>query len=82
MTENPTNSRGRGRTRRAAGRPTGEPAPATAVQFTEPTPVSNAPAANGGDDRPARDQGKQDQNKQDQNKQGQERQGGGQQGRS
>ena len=49
MTENPTNSRGRGRTRRAAGRPTGEPAPAAAVQFTEPKSV--APAQNAGQDQ-------------------------------
>ncbi|MFN3339137.1 MAG: ribonuclease J, partial [Dietzia sp.] len=76
MTENPTNSRGRGRPRRAAGRPTGEPAPATAVQFTEPKAVSDAPAASSGDDRP-----KQDQGKQDQSKQGQDQQSGGQQGR-
>ncbi|MFN3600391.1 MAG: ribonuclease J [Dietzia sp.] len=69
MTENPTNSRGRGRTRRAAGRPTGEPAPATAVQFTEPKAVSSAPAASSGDDLPT------------QGKQGQEQQSGGQQGR-
>lgn len=43
MTENQSN-RGRGRTRRAAGRPSGEPAPATAVQFTEPKPVADGPA--------------------------------------
>ena len=51
MTDNPTSSRGRGRTRRAAGRPTGEPGPATAVQFTEPTPVAAPPAAGGDQDR-------------------------------
>lgn len=51
MTENPTNSRGRGRTRRAAGRPTGEPAPA--VQFTEPK--SPAPAVDAGHDQPRQD---------------------------
>lgn len=49
MTEDSsTTSRGRGRTRRAAGRPTGAPAPVTAVQFTEPTA---APAA-GSQDAP------------------------------
>ena len=43
MTEDSsTTSRSRGRSRRAAGRPTGAPAPVTAVQFTEPTA---APAA-------------------------------------
>lgn len=56
MTDNPTTSRGRGRTRRAAGRPSGEPAPATAVQFTEPTPVADPPASSGGGDRSAQEQ--------------------------
>ena len=37
MTESSSQNRGRGRSRRAAGRPTGAPAPVTAVQFTEPT---------------------------------------------
>src|SRR5699024_12456403 len=43
MTENQSN-RGRGRTRWAAGRPSGEPAPATAVQFTEPKPGADGRA--------------------------------------
>ena len=52
MTENPTNRGGRGRTRRAAGRPTGEPAPAAAVQFTEPKAVAKAPAESSAADQP------------------------------
>ena len=38
MTESSQSGRPRGRARRAAGRPSGEPEPTTAVQFTEPTP--------------------------------------------
>ncbi len=46
MTDSSSTGRGRGRTRRAAGRPTGAPSPVTAVQFTEPTqaPVTQQPA--------------------------------------
>ena len=69
MTDNPTNSRGRGRTRRTAGRPTGEPAPAAAVQFTEPKADAAAPATSG-DDRPKQDQKKQDQGQQNRGQQG------------
>lgn len=76
MTEEPTTNRGRGRTRRAAGRPTGEPAPATAVQFTEPTATSTAPSTSGADDRPT-----QDQNRQGQGRQGKSQQGGSQKSR-
>lgn len=42
MTDSSSTGRGRGRTRRAAGRPTGAPAPVTAVQFTEPTQDAGA----------------------------------------
>ena len=45
MTESSNTGRGRGRSRRAAGRPSGEPSPVTAVQFTEPTrDTGDAPA--------------------------------------
>ncbi|WP_312027437.1 ribonuclease J [Dietzia sp. B32] len=71
MTESNSTGRGRGRTRRAAGRPTGEPAPTTAVQFTEPTPVADVPATDAGQSRSGqgngngKGNGKQDQAQQD-----------------
>ncbi|WP_314033992.1 ribonuclease J [Dietzia sp. CH92] len=70
MTESSSTGRGRGRTRRAAGRPSGEPAPATAVQFTEPTPAAEAPAAESAPSRAGREKGQQDKNKQDQGQRG------------
>ncbi|MEH6621527.1 MAG: ribonuclease J [Dietzia maris] len=70
MTESTSTGRGRGRTRRAAGRPSGEPAATAAVQFTEPTPVADAPAADAGQGRSDRAKGRQDQPQQGRNQQG------------
>ncbi|MDV8000409.1 ribonuclease J [Rhodococcus sp. IEGM 1408] len=84
MTENPTNSRGRGRTRRAAGRPTGEPAPAAAaaVQFTEPKAVAKAPAENSGQDQPGQSKTEQGSSQQGRTEQGSSQQGRSQQGKT
>ena len=69
MTESTSNSRGRGRTRRAAGRPTGEPAPATAVQFTEPSPVASARASDSGKGGSTADKDQQAASRQDKSQQ-------------
>ena len=76
MTESSSTGRGRGRTRRAAGRPSGEPAPTTAVQFTEPIPAADTPAAESAPTRSGRDKAQQDKSQQDKG------QRGGQLGRS
>ena len=59
MTESSQTGRGRARSRRAAGRPSGEPAPATAVQFTEPTP-ENTSRAQSAQDKGSQNKGAQD----------------------
>ena len=85
MTDSSTTGRGRGRTRRAAGRPTGAPAPVTAVQFTEPAQEARTSQEAPQQEKTRQSESQQDKSQQDQTQQDkapQEKSQGGRRGAS